>query len=80
MTVEGLNARMKSFAYPFIERKNKPSVNLTRAGLQNEGDHELGQKAVQMACLVRMLPFLIRRQGACGKSLLRIDIVIAEVC
>ena len=59
MTVNDLNERLKSFAYPFTERKNKPPANLTRVGLMNDSDHKLGQKAAQMACLLRMLPFLI---------------------
>lgn len=59
MSVTDLNERIKSFAYPFIERKNKPTANISRVGLLNESDHKLGQKAAQMACLLRMLPFLI---------------------
>ncbi|KAJ8018667.1 hypothetical protein HOLleu_43234 [Holothuria leucospilota] len=58
ISLEELNRRLKSFAYQLIDRKNKPS-ELTRSVLTNLGDHKLKQRASQMWCLVRMLPFLI---------------------
>ncbi len=58
ITLSELNQRIKSYHYSFTDKKNKPSV-LAYDRLRNATDHKLGQKAAQMWCLVRMLPFLI---------------------
>ncbi|XP_071813669.1 uncharacterized protein [Apostichopus japonicus] len=58
ITVEDFNQRLKAFHFPFNDRKNKPSAVMPDR-LRNIADHKLGQKAVQMWCLTRMLPLLI---------------------
>lgn len=58
ISLSEVNQQIKSFHYSFTDKKNKPSV-LAYDRLQNAADHKLGQKAAQMWCLVRMLPFLI---------------------
>lgn len=58
ITLAELNQRIKSFHYSFNDKKNKPSA-LASDRLRKPSDHKLGQKAAQMWCLVRMLPFLI---------------------
>lgn len=57
-TLPELNQRLRSFHYSFTDKKNKPSA-LASDRLRKPADHKLGQKAAQMWCLVRMLPFLI---------------------
>jgi hypothetical protein len=58
ISLSEVNQRIKSFHYSFTDKKNKPSV-LAYDRLRNAADHKLGQKAAQMWCLFRMLPFLI---------------------
>ena len=57
-TLTELNQRIKSFHYSLDDRKNKPTT-LQYERLRRPSDHKLGQKAAQMWCLIRMLPFLI---------------------
>ncbi|KAJ8664379.1 hypothetical protein QAD02_006041 [Eretmocerus hayati] len=56
--VEFLNEAISHFNYGYAEMKNKPSANFTRAIL-NDRKHRTNQKAVQMGCLIRVLPFLV---------------------
>jgi len=57
--VPTLNARINSFVYGYAERRHKPSSNFSEDVLARNG-HALSQKAVQMWCLMRCLPFLIQ--------------------
>ena len=58
LTLTEFNQRVKSFSYDYCDIKNKPS-GITRMCLVNINDRKLGQKAIQMWCLVRSLTFLI---------------------
>lgn len=56
--VEELNNRINSFVYGYVDRRDKPSANFTYDKIQDRS-HDLPQKAVQMWCLARALPFLL---------------------
>lgn len=56
--IEFLNGAIKSFDYGFLDFKNKPSANFTENMLK-KNDHTLSQKACQMWCLTRALPFIL---------------------
>ena len=58
LTMDEVNQRLHSFSYSYSDRKNKPSCIMPER-IKNLDDHKIGQKAAQMSCLVRMLPFLI---------------------
>jgi len=53
-----LNARLASFDYGFSDCRNKPTA-IADAELRDPQKNTLTQKASQMSCLVRVLPFLI---------------------
>ncbi|KAJ8683587.1 hypothetical protein QAD02_019379 [Eretmocerus hayati] len=59
--VEFLNGSINLFNYGYLEQRNKPSANFNLLKLREKG-HSLSQKAAQMWCLTRALPFLL-----CGK-------------
>ncbi|XP_044579588.1 uncharacterized protein LOC123261800 [Cotesia glomerata] len=53
-----LNGNIASFQWGFYENVNKPSANFTDSMLRRN-DHLLSQKAMQVWCLIRALPFLL---------------------
>jgi hypothetical protein len=60
ITVDCLNARIKSFQYGFQDVKNKPSANLSDKGLSVENGYGLHQSAAQTWCFLRVFAFLVR--------------------
>ena len=82
-----LNARVASFDYGVTDSRNKPTL-LTLAELRDQQKHNLNQKAAQMLCLVKILPFLIGDRVPVGDPmwslylLLRdiMDLVFADTC
>ncbi|XP_013413276.1 uncharacterized protein LOC106175700 [Lingula anatina] len=59
LTIDELNAQIKSFNYGFCDSHNKPTTNtITELSLRNP-DGASGQSASQMWCLVRYLPLMI---------------------
>lgn len=54
ISLESLNNRIRSFNYGYLESKNFPgTIQLDKPG------NSLGQKAIQIWCLVRFLPLII---------------------
>lgn len=56
--IQFLNSAISSFNYGYLEHKNKPSPNFTDNLLKRK-EHSLSQKAMQIWCLSRALPFLL---------------------
>lgn len=56
--VKYFNGKILSFQWGYCEMKNKPSANFTDNMLEKK-DHTLSQKAMQIWCLIRALPFLL---------------------
>lgn len=52
------NGNLSSFQWGFCENVNKPSANFTDSMLR-KNDYSLSQKAMQVWCLIRALPFLL---------------------
>ena len=54
-----LNSRLNLFNYGFCETKNKPSCNFDLDRLMDPHSNKLKQKAAQMMCLMRVIPFIL---------------------
>lgn len=52
------NSRLASYDYGYTDRSNKPTA-LSEAELRDEHETSLNQKASQLMCLVKILPFLV---------------------
>ncbi|KAJ8678732.1 hypothetical protein QAD02_014519 [Eretmocerus hayati] len=76
--VEYLNEAISHFNYGYVENKNKPSANFTRAIL-NDRKHTINQKACQMWCLIRVLPFLVSGKVPENDEFLRIILLLLEI-
>jgi len=57
-SLELLNARLASFDYGFCDRRNKPTA-LKDADIRDQQKNTLNQKASQIMCLIKILPFVI---------------------
>ena len=58
-SLDKLNERINSFAYGITDVKNKPVAITSYSGHMRMSDNSLGQKAMQMWCLFRLLPLFI---------------------
>lgn len=56
--VSYINYRINSFAYGYVDRKNKPSANFTNDMLKRPNTYKLKQTATQNLLLLRAFPFL----------------------
>lgn len=54
-----LNDRIKNFKYGKINKKDKPSPNITAEQIRNQKNTRLQQNGIQMHILIRVLPFLV---------------------
>jgi len=86
-SLQVLNARLASFDYGYLNRRNKPTA-LIESELRDQQKTSLSQKASQTMCLVSVLPFLIGFEVPENDDmwklylLLRdiIDLVFSDVC
>ncbi|KAJ8683306.1 hypothetical protein QAD02_019098 [Eretmocerus hayati] len=76
--VDYLNEAISHFNYGYIENKNKPSANFTRAIL-NDKKPAINQKACQMWCLIRVLPFLVSGKVPEDDKYLQIVLVLLDI-
>lgn len=53
-----LNGNISSFQWGYCAITNKPSANFTTESMLRRHDYSLSQKAMQIWCLIRALPFL----------------------
>lgn len=58
-TVEVLNSRIQFFDYGFVDKKNKPTANMTADYLNNIKTYNLPQTGSQVWCLTRVFGFLV---------------------
>lgn len=57
--LDTLHFRLSHFNYGVTQNSNKPSSTFTLTSLKDSSDHKLKQSAVQMKCLIKVLPFII---------------------
>ncbi|XP_062541847.1 uncharacterized protein LOC134209836 [Armigeres subalbatus] len=58
INIQFINNRIKTFAYGYTDRHNKPSANFTHGMLTNPNKHKLKQTSAQILLLLRSFPFL----------------------
>ena len=73
-----LNAVINLFNYVYTDRKNKPSANFTPASL-SRSEYSLSQKAAQMWCLIRALPFLLSEKVPEGDKHMKLVIYLLRI-
>ena len=86
-SLELLNARLASFDYGCIDRRNKPTA-LSEVELRDLQKNRLTQKAAQTMCLFVILPFLVGDKVPESENMWKlylllhdiIDLVFADTC
>jgi hypothetical protein len=78
LTLEELNARIASFDYGYVDKKNKPTT-LSDADIADIDKHSLNQNASQMHCLAMTMPFLVGDRVPEGDGVWQLFLMLLKI-